>query len=40
MKKNIKKLTLYAATTLLVISAGVKIKNCKDESEEFTNKVI
>lgn len=40
MKKNIKKLTLYAATTLLVISAGIKIKNCKDESEEFTNKVI
>ena len=40
MKKNIKKFTLYTATAIMVFTAGIKSKSCKDKSKEFTNKVI
>ncbi len=40
MTKKIKKFTLYFSTGLMILTGGIKIKLCKDESKTFTKKVI
>ena len=40
MKRKFTKLTLYSATLLSLIGVGIKINNCKRESQKFTKKVM